>query len=103
MAHCHTMRPYLEKAVHQEKCVSIGTDDREQLKSSIATVLSAQCPIAKVHRHIDGTEDLTAFLRRSAADLGWLALSLPEAHGGLGLDVEGLALLSEEMGRRLAP
>ena len=34
---------------------------------------------------------------------GWLALMIPEKYGGLASDTFDLALLMEEMGRRLAP
>lgn len=36
------------------------------------------------------------------ANLGWQALGVPEAHGGLGLGAEYLAVLYEELGRELA-
>jgi alkylation response protein AidB-like acyl-CoA dehydrogenase len=38
---------------------------------------------------------------RQFADLGWLAIALPEAVGGLGLSFIETALIAEEMGRRL--
>lgn len=37
------------------------------------------------------------------ADMGWLALALPETLGGLGGPAPELCLLAEEMGRALAP
>nr|WP_199688103.1 acyl-CoA dehydrogenase family protein [Noviherbaspirillum sedimenti] len=38
---------------------------------------------------------------RQLADLGWLALAVPEVWGGLGSGVEDLAIVAEEMGRGL--
>lgn len=37
------------------------------------------------------------------AELGWLALAIPEDAGGLGLGVDHLAVLYEELGRDLSP
>ena len=35
------------------------------------------------------------------ADQGWLALELPESEGGLGLGMVEVAVLCEQIGRRL--
>jgi alkylation response protein AidB-like acyl-CoA dehydrogenase len=40
---------------------------------------------------------------KSATELGWAALNVPEACGGLGLSFEELGLVVEEHGRALAP
>ncbi len=40
---------------------------------------------------------------RHFADSGWLAMLVPEAHGGLGSPLEDVAILCEEMGRGLSP
>jgi alkylation response protein AidB-like acyl-CoA dehydrogenase len=37
------------------------------------------------------------------AELGWLGVSIPEEHGGLGLGKLELCVLAEEMGRAVAP
>jgi alkylation response protein AidB-like acyl-CoA dehydrogenase len=42
-------------------------------------------------------------LWKRMAELGWIGLALPEAHGGAGLGLVELAVLLEEMGRVLAP
>lgn len=42
-------------------------------------------------------------LWKIAADLGWLGISIPEAHGGQGLPLSYLGLMLEEAGRALAP
>jgi alkylation response protein AidB-like acyl-CoA dehydrogenase len=41
-------------------------------------------------------------LWREMAELGWLALAVPEEHGGLAMGLEHLAVLYEELGRQLA-
>ena len=42
-------------------------------------------------------------LWQQIVDLGWPALAIPEAHGGLGLGYLELCVLAEEMGRSLLP
>jgi alkylation response protein AidB-like acyl-CoA dehydrogenase len=42
-------------------------------------------------------------LWRQAAELGWLAVGLPEEFGGLGMGVRGLDVLHGELGRHMAP
>ena len=37
------------------------------------------------------------------AELGWVGLNMPEAHGGVGLDLETLLVVLEETGRSLFP
>jgi alkylation response protein AidB-like acyl-CoA dehydrogenase len=48
------------------------------------------------------TEDQSGRFWKQFADLGWLALSIPEAFGGLGAGTTELALLMEAFGRGLA-
>lgn len=42
-------------------------------------------------------------LTQAMVDLGWLMLTVPEDHGGLGQDFAALAPIYEEMGRALSP
>jgi alkylation response protein AidB-like acyl-CoA dehydrogenase len=46
-----------------------------------------------------GTEEFW----RKLAEQGWLGIVHPEEQGGSGLDLVGLAVLTEEMGRRSLP
>jgi acyl-CoA dehydrogenase len=40
---------------------------------------------------------------REMADLGWLGISIPENHGGVGLSLAEVVPVVEQMGRRLVP
>ncbi|HEX3460278.1 MAG TPA: acyl-CoA dehydrogenase family protein, partial [Acidimicrobiales bacterium] len=42
-------------------------------------------------------------LWEAMADQGWLAIERPESHGGLGLGMVEVAVLCEQLGRRVAP
>lgn len=77
--------------------------DVEALRESIAAVLAEECTSLALHAHIDGEADLAGLLGNQARALGWMTIGLPEALGGFGLGVRGLALLNTELGRVAAP
>jgi alkylation response protein AidB-like acyl-CoA dehydrogenase len=73
------------------------------LKESARAFLARECPPARV-RQLMATE--TAHddkLWQEIADQGWTGLTVPEAHGGLGLSLVELAVVAEEMGRACLP
>lgn len=74
-----------------------------EVQDSIAAVLDEECPNLAVHGFIDGRDALDTRLQQLAGELGWLAIALPEDHGGLGLGSAGLAILNYELGRAAAP
>lgn len=73
------------------------------LEASIEQVLKGECGSLALHRHTDGEIRLDEQLYRTAADLGWLGIGLPQAAGGLGLSHTGLAFLHQRLGEALAP
>lgn len=79
------------------------TADLAALGESIADVLATESESRKVHAFIDGKNELDATIWNQAKELGWLAVGLPEDFGGLGMGVQGLAVLHRELGRRVAP
>jgi alkylation response protein AidB-like acyl-CoA dehydrogenase len=81
----------------------IAKDDLESLRESVAKVLARESDSRAVHTFIDGQSDLDRTLWARAAEQGWLAASLPEDWGGLGLGAQGLHVLHYEFGRRVAP
>jgi alkylation response protein AidB-like acyl-CoA dehydrogenase len=97
------MTPQPAAALAGDPPGSISTTDLEVLRESIADVLAANCGRRSVHAHVDGGDDLESRLWQTAAGLGWLAIGLPERFQGLGLGVQGLALLHRELGSALAP
>lgn len=74
-----------------------------EVQESVAAVLDEECPSLAVHGYIDGRDALDTRLQQLAGELGWLAIALPEEHGGLGLGAAGLAILNYELGRAAAP
>ncbi|HXW38103.1 MAG TPA: acyl-CoA dehydrogenase family protein, partial [Acidimicrobiales bacterium] len=51
----------------------------------------------------DLAEPLDRELWRAMADQGWLGIEVPESEGGLGLGMVEVAVLCEQLGRRVAP
>ncbi|MFO7590364.1 MAG: acyl-CoA dehydrogenase family protein [Acidimicrobiia bacterium] len=86
------------------------TADQDDLRDGVRAMLSRECPPELVRTVVedafrDGAEGraATAGLWRQMVDLGWPALTVPEAHGGLGLGTVELSVVLEEMGRVVAP
>jgi alkylation response protein AidB-like acyl-CoA dehydrogenase len=83
--------------------VAFDEADLEALRESIVSVLTDECDSLKVHAFIDGKNELDRTLWQQAAELGWLAVALPEEFGGLNMGVRGLDVLHTELGRHIAP
>jgi alkylation response protein AidB-like acyl-CoA dehydrogenase len=79
------------------------SSEQEALRDAVATTLRAEAPMAYVRRMIDDERGFTDELWAKLADLGWLGLLVPEAHGGLGLGLVDLVVVQEEMGKALFP
>jgi alkylation response protein AidB-like acyl-CoA dehydrogenase len=79
------------------------SEDQELLRRSAAEFLARECPPSLV-REVAGHDDgYPRALYRQMAELGWLGLIVPEAHGGAGLGMLELALLLEQLGRVVLP
>ncbi len=81
------------------------TDEQELLRSAVRKFLDDSCPLEQVRKI---TEDASGAgfsrnLWQRIAQLGWLGLTIPEAHGGAGLGWVDLVVLLEETGRSLFP
>ncbi len=73
--------------------------DLAELRSSIRDVLVAEASAERVRKHVESGAAFDQGLARTAKELGWAALGVGEAHGGLGLGFSALAGLYEELGR----
>ena len=78
------------------------TQDQQQLVDSVRSVLAHECPSALVRDVVEnGRAPEEPW--KSARELGWTAIDLPEAAGGLGLGFTTLGLVIEQHGARSAP
>ncbi|AXF23362.1 acyl-CoA dehydrogenase [Burkholderia pyrrocinia] len=79
------------------------TDEQAMIRDAAADVLAERSASADVRRAIEqsaGRDD--ALWASLAGELGWNALALPEAAGGLGLGAVEQTVLMEQLGRRIA-
>jgi alkylation response protein AidB-like acyl-CoA dehydrogenase len=83
----------------------MNTDSQETraLREAVHDVLEDSLSLDTLRRLLDRGERIDEALWRNAAELGWLGLTLPEAHGGSGMGFDAQAALYEELGRYLAP
>jgi alkylation response protein AidB-like acyl-CoA dehydrogenase len=78
------------------------SEDQETLRASVRSVLERACPIRLVREVVErgaGADELWAQM----VALDWPALAIGPEAGGVGLGVEELAVVAEELGRVLAP
>ncbi len=78
------------------------TGEQEELRRSVRTVLEQECPTSVVRGLVE-TGRVPEQPWKSAVELGWPAICVPDSLGGLGLGFEELGLVLEEHGRSLAP
>jgi alkylation response protein AidB-like acyl-CoA dehydrogenase len=79
------------------------TSDQQLLKNSARAFLDEHCKPATVRLLWEDKRGESEAMWKEMAQLGWLGLALPEAHGGSELGMVETALLLEEMGRASYP
>ena len=79
------------------------SSDQQLLKNSARAFLDEHCKPAVVRSLWDDPRGESEGLWKEMAQLGWLGLSLPEAHGGSALGMVETAILLEELGRAAYP
>ena len=77
--------------------------DQEALRQTVRSFLADEAGGAYVRAMIDDERGFTDVMWSRFADLGWLGLLVPEAHGGVGLGLVDLLVVQEEMGRMAFP
>ena len=78
------------------------TEEQEELRAGVRTFLERECPMTLV-RSVAEKGVPPDELWAQMVDLGWPALTVPEACGGLGLGFIELVVVVEELGRAVAP
>lgn len=79
------------------------TAEQEQLREQVRRFLDTECPLERVRDLMLAKTPHDPGLWKKIADLGWLALTIPEDFGGLGLGWEEVVVISEEMGKTVFP
>ncbi len=81
------------------------TEEQQQLRDSAAAFVRDHSSLRRI-RALRDSRDGDGFSRalwRQMAELGWLGITFPEAHGGLGLGYKDLGVVLEEFGKGLMP
>ena len=75
------------------------SQQQEMLRTSVREFLGRECDRLTV-RELEASElGYSKDLWRKVADLGWLGIIFPQAHGGLGGSFQDLVIVLEEFGR----
>lgn len=78
-------------------------EDQIQLQKAAADFLSKESSKEVVFKAFEGENGDAPEFYKKIADLGWLALAVPEDNGGLGMGVVEQAVLQEQLGYHAAP
>jgi len=78
------------------------TEEQDELRDGVRTMLAGECPMTFVRQVVEDGVSAEP-LWKQMVELGWPALTVPEADGGLGLGAVELAVVVEELGRAVAP
>jgi alkylation response protein AidB-like acyl-CoA dehydrogenase len=76
--------------------------DQRMLQESVDRTLTRVCPLERV-RKLPADKPLAKDVWSALAELGIAGMLIPEAHGGSGLTLLDAALVSEVLGRYVAP
>ncbi len=79
------------------------SEEQKMLRDSARDFLASQCPSSFVLEMEKDEKGYTPELWKKMAELGWMALSIPEAEGGVGGNFLDLIVMLEEMGRACLP
>jgi len=80
----------------------LTTDQRNELRSTAISFLEAKAGSAELRRMV-ASADGDQRLWNEICELGWLALEVPEDHGGVSGRFADLAILLEALGRLMTP
>jgi len=78
-------------------------DQQRTLRDEARRFLEREAPITYARAMMEDERGYADGVWKQMADLGWMALDLPEEHGGLGLGFIAQAILLIEMGRVVMP
>jgi len=78
-------------------------EEQELLRAEVRKFLDQNCPLEEVRKLAETPEGFARHLWERMAELGWVGLTIPDEHGGVGLGWVDLVVVLEEVGRTLFP
>jgi alkylation response protein AidB-like acyl-CoA dehydrogenase len=79
------------------------TEEQLLLQAEVRKFLDQNASLEEVRKIVETDEGFDRRLWARMAELGWVGLTMPEEHGGVGLDLVTLLVVLEETGRTLFP
>jgi len=82
------------------------SEDQDFFRTTTSKFLDAEAPMSRVRELVDDPAGFDRAVWNQGAELGWFALLVPEQYGGGSISGRGfcdLAIVAEELGRRLFP
>jgi alkylation response protein AidB-like acyl-CoA dehydrogenase len=79
------------------------TEEQELLRAEVRKFLDENASLEEVRSQCESEEGFDRKLWEKMSELGFVGLTIPEEHGGAGLDLVTLLVLLEETGRSLLP
>jgi alkylation response protein AidB-like acyl-CoA dehydrogenase len=83
--------------------VQLSVDERDELRISVRRLLEQASSSEAVRARLDDPVGFDAELWGQMVELGWLAIHVPEEHGGAGAGYAELAIVLHELGRQITP
>jgi alkylation response protein AidB-like acyl-CoA dehydrogenase len=79
------------------------SEEQSMLQDSARKFVQNEIPLERVRKLASEPKGLNDELWTKMAEQGWLGILIPEEHGGLGMGVQELAVVAEELGRGVVP
>ena len=82
------------------------SEDQEFFRETTRKFLESEIPVERVRELADDPAGFDRDWWRQGAEMGWTSMLVPEEHGGVSLEGEGLldlVIVAEEMGRLVTP
>ena len=79
------------------------SEEQELLQETVRSFVAGECPPTRLRQLFDACQGHDPALWKGLAEVGVTGVVVPEEHGGAGLEVLDLALVSEELGAGCLP
>lgn len=73
------------------------------LRETVASLMQASGGVGRIRSLRGHAPGFDTVLWKKMAELGWLSILVPEAHGGLGLGIRDMCVVAHEAGKWVAP
>lgn len=79
------------------------SDDQHEIARQARRFLDNECPMGYVRTMLEDERGFSEDQWLKMAEMGWMGILIPEAFGGMGMELVDLAVIMEEMGRAIVP